>query len=579
MIRDNVRKGGIALIAALLALSVAAAFGMNAIRLGGELHQRQSLTNEFIADIMPPPAYVIEPMLLATRMMRDPGSAGEVKESLARLEKIYRARARYWNESALDADLLGQMRGETEKSANAFWDVVNQDLMPAVEQNNMVAAEAAYADATAAFERHRGAIEGLTLAGVERSADATASAVTVTNWTLAALALLCIAVIALVHMGFRLLMSRALDPLLSVAGTMRAMAGGDLEHGRSHDHRDDEVGDMTRSVEMFRTAALQQRQTEQDQHVVVQAISSGLEAMAAGDLTHRITTHFAAAFEGLRAAYNQTADALCQVMRDVSGTAARVSTGAQEIGAASSDLASRNVHQAAHVEETLAAMNQVSALISGTADGAARAHDTIETAHGEASESGAIVSSAITAMAAIETSSSQISQIITMIDGIAFQTNLLALNAGVEAARAGEAGRGFAVVASEVRALAQRSAEAAAEIRSLISVSGTQVSQGVGLVNQTGEALGRMLQRMADIRSQIEEISAGAKHQAATLSLISGTTREMDKVTQQNAAMAEEADAAARSLAGEAGQLNQLVARFRVDRAADEVDTVMRRAA
>ncbi|HQS71459.1 MAG TPA: methyl-accepting chemotaxis protein, partial [Novosphingobium sp.] len=138
---------------------------------------------------------------------------------------------------------------------------------------------------------------------------------------------------------------------------------------------------------------------------------------------------------------------------------------------------------------------------------------------------------------------------------------------------------GFAVVASEVRALAQRSAEAAAEIRSLISVSGTQVSQGVGLVNQTGEALGRMLQRMADIRSQIEEISAGAKHQAATLSLISGTTREMDKVTQQNAAMAEEADAAARSLAGEAGQLNQLVARFRVDRAADEVDTVMRRAA
>jgi methyl-accepting chemotaxis protein len=579
MIRDTVRKGGIAIIAALLVLGLASAFGMNAIRLGGALHQRQSITNEFVADIMPPPAYVIEPMLMVTRLMRDPSSVADVKEGVGRLEKTYRARMANWKASTLDPDLLGRLQGDTGKSADAFWNVINAELLPAVERGDLVTAEVAYADATAAFERHRGAIEGLTLSGVERSTESTNSAVTVTNWTLVGLAVLCIAVIVIVQIGLRLLMSRALDPLLAVADTMRAMAGGDLEHGRTDLHRDDEVGDMTRSVEMFRVAAIQQRMTEREQAEVVRAITAGLEAMAAGNLTHRINARFATAFEGLRSAYNQTAEALSQVLRDVSGTAARVATGAQEIGAASSDLAQRNVQQAAHVEETLAAMNQVSGLISGTADGASHAHDAIEQAHDEASESGAIVTSAIAAMAAIETSSSQISQIITLIDGIAFQTNLLALNAGVEAARAGEAGRGFAVVASEVRALAQRSAEAAAEIRKLISVSGTQVEHGVGLVNQTGEALHRMLQRMADIRDQIEQISAGATNQATTLSQINVTTREMDKVTQQNAAMAEESDAAARSLSAEAQQLNRLVSRFRTERQADGREEAMLRAA
>ena len=579
MIRDMVRKGGMAIIAALLVLGVASAFGMNAIRLGGTLHERQSLTNEFVADIMPPPAYVIEPMLMVTRLMRDPGSVGEVKERLGRLEKSYRERMAYWKASMLEPDLLGRLQDDTGKSAEAFWSVVNEDLLPAVERGDIAAAEAAYADATAAFERHRGAIEGLTLSGVERSAQSTNSAVVLTNWTLIGLAMLCIAMIAIVHMGLRLLMARALDPLLAVASTMRAMADGDLDHGRTDQHREDEVGDMTRSIEMFRSAAKKQRMTEQEQAEVVLAITTGLEAMAAGDLTHRITERFAAAFEGLRSAYNQTADALSQVLRDVSGTAARVATGSREIGAASSDLAQRNVHQAAHVEETLAAMNQVSGLISGTADGASRAHDAIEEAHNEASESGAIVSTAIEAMAAIEASSSEISQIISLIDGIAFQTNLLALNAGVEAARAGEAGRGFAVVASEVRALAQRSAEASADIRRLISASGTQVAQGVGLVNQTGEALGRMLQRMIEIRDQIEEIATGATHQAATLTQISVTTREMDTVTQQNAAMAEESDAAARSLANEANQLSALVSRFRVDPELGRAPEGMRQAA
>jgi methyl-accepting chemotaxis protein len=382
--------------------------------------------------------------------------------------------------------------------------------------------------------------------------------------TLAILLALNLAIIGAVIAGLRLLMRRAVHPLLDVAQTMRTMAKGDLDYGRTENHRDDEVGDMTRAVETFRATAIQQQRTERDQALVVREISAGLDALAQGELTHCITVSFPGDFESLRSAYNRSGATLEQTLREVAACAARVSSGSAEIGAASSDLAQRNVHQAANVEETLAAMNQTFGLVTETAQSTTLTRATIEEVQDETRQSSEVVAKATGAMAEIEASSAKITQIVAMIDGISFQTSLLALNAGVEAARAGEAGRGFAVVASEVRALAQRCAEAAGEIKALISVSERQVEVGVSLVNQTGSALGHVINRFAEIRQQIEDISERTSRQAVTLKEISGTSQEIDRMTQQNAAMAEETDAAARNLANEARTLAALVSHFRI---------------
>jgi methyl-accepting chemotaxis protein len=245
-----------------------------------------------------------------------------------------------------------------------------------------------------------------------------------------------------------------------------------------------------------------------------------------------------------------------------------VNSGSDEISQASDNLSRRTEQQAASLEETAAALDQITATVRKTAAGAKEASQVVAVARADAEKSGKVVSQAVSAMTEIETSSNQISQIIGVIDEIAFQTNLLALNAGVEAARAGEAGRGFAVVAQEVRALAQRSADAAKEIKTLISTSTQQVEAGVSLVGQTGEALTRIVEQVAAIDNLVREISASASEQATGLNEVNTAVNQMDQVVQQNAAMVEEATAATHSLKNEAKALAEMVARFRVAEAA-----------
>jgi len=252
---------------------------------------------------------------------------------------------------------------------------------------------------------------------------------------------------------------------------------------------------------------------------------------------------------------------------------AAIRSGSSEISQASDDLSRRTEQQAASLEETAAALDEITATVNKTADGARQASSVVQSARGDAEKSGHVVRDAVAAMNAIEQSSTQIGNIIGVIDEIAFQTNLLALNAGVEAARAGDAGRGFAVVASEVRALAQRSAEAAKEIKTLISASGQQVGAGVNLVGQTGEALQRIVSRVAEIDGLVSEISASAQEQATGLQQVNTAVNQMDQVTQQNAAMVEQSTAASHSLAQEADVLAASVSRFRTGQAAAPVLT------
>ncbi|MGA0605848.1 methyl-accepting chemotaxis protein [Phenylobacterium sp. VNQ135] len=296
----------------------------------------------------------------------------------------------------------------------------------------------------------------------------------------------------------------------------------------------------------------------------VHDVGEGLSALAAGQLTHRLATPFPAEYEKLRTDYNSAMETLEQAMRVINGAANGIRSGTDEISRASDDLSRRTEQQAASLEETAAALDEITAAVRTTAEGAKHAQQVVSSATDEARQSGEVVREAITAMGQIERSSNEISQIIGVIDEIAFQTNLLALNAGVEAARAGDAGKGFAVVASEVRALAQRSADAAKEIKTLISASTSQVSEGVSLVDRTGAALQRIVAQVAEINTAVTEIAASALEQSTGLQQVNTAVNQMDQATQQNAAMVEQSTAASHSLAQETDEMARLISRFEV---------------
>jgi methyl-accepting chemotaxis protein len=298
--------------------------------------------------------------------------------------------------------------------------------------------------------------------------------------------------------------------------------------------------------------------------VAVDAIALGLSKLAAKDLTYRMPANLAEGFRKVATDFNEAIAQVAETMVDVAHSADAVRTGTAQISTASDDLSRRTEQQAASLEETAAALDEITATVKRSSDGATQARAVVTTANEDAKTSSAVVAQTVEAMDAIAKSSQQIGQIIGVIDEIAFQTNLLALNAGVEAARAGEAGRGFAVVASEVRALAQRSAQAAKEIKDLISTSSAQVDRGVQLVAETGKSLDRIMSKVGEISTVIIGIAGGAKEQATNLSEINTAINQMDQMTQQNAAMAEQATAASRSLSEESERLSGLIGQFDV---------------
>ncbi|MCX7283784.1 MAG: methyl-accepting chemotaxis protein [Novosphingobium sp.] len=363
-----------------------------------------------------------------------------------------------------------------------------------------------------------------------------------------------------------LLASRLIcTPYVNTVVRMEGLAAGDLTSPIDHaDHRDC-VGRMIGAMTIFRDNAQALQQARSQDMQFISLLSTGLRKLAEKQLDFAITEPFPPAYESLRTDYNAAIASMSQTIAAVRDAATGVSTGASEIRAASDDLARRNEQQSASLEETAAAMNQITTIVTETASGAVAVQKTVTEAHSEATTGGDVVRRAVEAMAAIEDSSKEIAQIISLIDGIAFQTNLLALNAGVEAARAGDAGRGFAVVATEVRALAQRSAAAAKDIKELITASSVQVSGGVELVGETGVLLGRIMARVGEVRERVSEIAAATESQSVNLQQINSSIGEMDRMTQQNAAMVEQSTAAARSLAGESDELSKLVNQFRTN--------------
>jgi len=362
----------------------------------------------------------------------------------------------------------------------------------------------------------------------------------------------------------------------------------------------DEIGDMARAVEVFRQNALERARFEADaganrakaeaereraaaerakgadeQAEVVRRLGAGLKGLAEGDLTARLDDGFSTTYAQIRDDFNEAIDRLKATILSVVASTDAIESGTREISVASNDLSRRTEQQAANLEETAATLGEVTATVRKSAEGTSHARAVVAATDVDAKKSAVVVRQAVDAMSAIAKSSQQISQIIGVIDEIAFQTNLLALNAGVEAARAGDAGRGFAVVASEVRALAQRSADAAKEIKGLISESTIQVDEGVKLVAETGKSLERIMAQVTEINAVVSDIAAGAQEQATALQEINTAIEQMNLVTQQNAAMVEESTAAGHSLSEESARLSQLIGQFRLG--ASSGDEAMRR--
>lgn len=298
--------------------------------------------------------------------------------------------------------------------------------------------------------------------------------------------------------------------------------------------------------------------------VAIEALGNGLAAIAKGDLTHQITAQFPPDSRMLKDNFNQAVEKLHEVMVAVSTAISNMRTSSGEISHSADELSRRTEQQAASLEETAASLDEITATVKRSAEGANHASKTATAVRAEAESSGLVVDQATEAMSQIEDSSQQISQIIGVIDDIAFQTNLLALNAGVEAARAGEAGKGFAVVAQEVRELAQRSANAAKEIKQLITLSTQQVDTGVKLVDQTGNALRTIVNRIGEITDLVAEIASSTQEQSVGLNQINTAVNQMDQMTQQNAAMVEETSASSHNLAEDARELDRLARRFKL---------------
>lgn len=369
-----------------------------------------------------------------------------------------------------------------------------------------------------------------------------------------------------IYLTARALVGRPLGDMLASVNKLAAGQYGDAVQGTE---RQDDVGTMAASVEALRARLLEKEEMEQEQDRqqaeqarVVETLAKSLQALAKGDLSHTIDVRFSGSYEALREDFNLTVNTLNDMMAKLSESIREIRARSDEISLGSDELARRTESQAATLEETVAALDEMTTSVRSAADTASNAERNISETRKNAQTSGTIVRDAVVAMSEIEKSSEKIKHIINVIEDIAFQTNLLALNAGVEAARAGEVGRGFAVVASEVRGLAQRSSEAAMDIKQLIEASSAQVTTGVDLVNRAGDSLTDIVERVARVADEMSEIAAGANEQSVGLGEINVGATQLDQVTQHNAAMVEETSAAAATLQQETASLESQVGRF-----------------
>ena len=576
-------------LVAFVMLGAGSLVSLQILRVNGPVYQRIVLGKDLVADILPPPEYVIEAYLETTLALDSGADLLRHARRLKALEADYRLRHDYWESSKLTPDLKQQILVTSDRPAQAFWKEVNTSFLPALQRGDTEAARASYRAITAQYEIHRAAVDALVVAANAEGARTEAFARNVLLAFAGLMAMLAAVLIFVVRRSAARIIRDVTDPLGDMTGAMTVLSGGNLEVSIPHAERRDEVGAMARALSVFRDQGRETGQLRRDQEaaraqqesarlaqaaeqtLVVEGLAAGLAGLAAGDLTTRIEQPFGGAYDRLREDFNAAADkldgALSRVRENTNGILWRV----DQIASANTELSRRTVEQAESAEQTGRTLQGIADAVRQSARATAQASQAVVAAKIDAERSDGVITSTVTAMSEIVESTHQIGQIVEVIDGIAFQTNLLALNAGVEAARAGDSGRGFAVVATEVRALAQHTVGRAKDINVLIRTSKELVDSGKDYVTGTGDTLRRIVVQVGDLAEFVSRIAEATQEQAGRLGDVHLAASEMELTTQQNARMAEDCNEAVSQLQGEAADLRDIVGRFVITRLADNV--------
>jgi methyl-accepting chemotaxis protein len=509
-----------AVMAIGIAVTVAvSAYSVNKVRVGGAVYDKIVQTKDLVADILPPPLYVIEGFLEANLAFNQAKPLLESKAKIVKLRQEYEERWKYWKTSDLDSKLKAALTEESHTSAAAFWAVITDKLLPALDANRFSPEAAdAFDEMNKNYAAHRKIIDGIVVEATALGEKIEAASAQDTRTALWSIGGIDAALFVLLLIGLAAIVKRLISPL--------------------------------------------------------GALGEGLARLSTGNLTQKMTQKVPPEYRQLQDNYNAAVDKLQEIMGSMKSSAREVTNASAEISTSTTDLSQRTEEQAASLEETSASMEEISSTVKNNAENARKASESASNTQKVADRGGQVVAQAVDAMAKIEESSRKISDIIGVIDEIARQTNLLALNAAVEAARAGEAGRGFAVVASEVRSLAQRSSQAAKDIKDLITNSNGQVKDGVELVNRAGESLTEIVESIKSVASVVADIASASSEQATGIDQINKALTQMDEVTQQNSALVEENAATAKALENQAKAMGEQVEFFQIDNASGQTRSI-----
>jgi methyl-accepting chemotaxis protein len=567
-IRTFVRAGGAALLVMIVLAAGLATWRIDVIRMGGPLQIQAQRTSDLVADVLPPPAYIIEAYLETTLLLRNPAGAPAAAKRLATLHGDYRTRLDYWARTDMDPAVYAALKA-SRPAADAFWTEVEGRYLPAARAGDRVAMKRSYAQISRHYGVHRTAIDALVTRAVAYQASLSARATTTLHVALVMLSIIGLLIVGGVAVFCAMLLRRVVAPTVALSEVTATLARGEPATVPYLD-RSDELGSIAVAVERFRCAAEARAETDAataaEQRMVTDALAGVLQTIATGDLRGGGPVHFPPAYAAIGENLNSAVTTLRAMIQTVVETATDVQGGASEIAVASEDLARRTESTAASLEQTSAALVQIDQRLRSASDASvntvAQADSALEIVASGRSNAG----DAVEAMSRVVASVTGTDAIIEGLDKIAFQTRVLAMNAAVEAGRAGDAGRGFAVVADLVSVLAQRAEAEAKSGRDQLTTTRSEVLTAVAAVEQVDSSLVEIARTVGGVHGLLGAMVADNQAQSLALTEIAAAVGSMDQSTQQNAAMVEKTSSAATKLADRIQTMVRQAAVFRWDR-------------